>query len=53
MPGKSKKGGGLEVKSAYKMKGWGGYQNSPVKKELPKGSKSESCLLYTSPSPRD
>ena len=42
MPGKSKKGGGLEVKSAYKMKGWGGYQNSPVKKELPKGSKSES-----------
>tara|TARA_R110000744_G_scaffold325927_1_gene431754 strand:+ start:735 stop:1070 length:336 start_codon:yes stop_codon:yes gene_type:complete len=42
MPGKSKKGGGLQVKSTFKMKGWDGYQSSPLKKDLPKGSKSAS-----------
>ena len=31
MPGKSKKGGGLEVGSAYKMKGFSGFGNSPLK----------------------
>ena len=31
MPGKSKKGGGLEVGSAYKMKGFSGFGNSPMK----------------------
>ena len=30
MPGKSKKGGGLEVGSAYKMKGFSGFGNSPM-----------------------
>ena len=30
MPGKSKKGGGLEVGSAYKMKGFSGFGNSPL-----------------------
>ena len=28
--------------SGFKMKRWSGYQNSPVEKELPKGSQSES-----------
>ena len=31
MPGGSKKGGGLEVGSAYKMKGFSGFGNSPMK----------------------
>tara|TARA_R100000306_G_C4318180_1_gene113710 strand:+ start:417 stop:686 length:270 start_codon:yes stop_codon:yes gene_type:complete len=32
MPGGSKAGGGLKTKKSvfYKMKGWGGYQNSPI-----------------------
>ena len=33
MPGKSKKGGGLEVGSAYKMKGFSGFGNSPLKQD--------------------
>ena len=36
MPGKSKKGGGLEVKSAYKMKGSTLY-GSPMNKKGPIG----------------
>ncbi len=38
MPGKSKTGGGLEVKAAYKMKGWpklfGGKRRPKRKKTL-------------------
>ena len=49
MPGKSKKGGGLEVKSAYKMKGWSGYQNSPVKQK----QKYEGAETMTSETLRD
>jgi hypothetical protein len=33
MPGKSKKGGGLEVGSPYKMKGFSGFGNSPLKQK--------------------
>ena len=33
MLGKSKKGGGLKVGSAYKMKGFSGFGNSPIKKD--------------------
>ena len=36
MPGKSKKGGGLEVGSAYKMKGFSGFGNSPIKQDKKK-----------------
>jgi hypothetical protein len=34
MPGKSKKGGGLEVKSAYKMKYQGGHSAFPFKSPM-------------------
>ena len=37
------------VEAAKKMKGWGTFQDTT----LPVGSKQTTCLLYTSPSPRD
>ena len=42
MPGKSKKGGGLEVKSAYKMRGFSGFGNSPMKTDPNKKVKKKS-----------
>ena len=44
MPGKSKKGGGLEVGSPYKMKGFSGFGNSPLKQEKKSKKASERPL---------
>ena len=36
MPGGNKKGGGLKSSPVYKMKGFSGFGNSPVKQKIPK-----------------